>query len=275
MFTKEAIDALTLAESITAARGSVQLAQPHGHGVVSLPSDFKITDLEPYLPRRRRARGTMTTNTLSAFAAYVRQHNNSGAVFVKAEDMSATAVLNMGGPTDPGHCDNLATLQLRKTAAYIALGQHTDSPKGQQAIAEFLEDWAGSATCFNDNVLIPDRQAIAAIRKLTIEAINKRESGVQSLSAERTEFESVTARSADTIPTLIYFDCRPYAELERRTFILRLSILTGGKDPMIVLRIVKAEEHREQMGAEFSGLVQQALDIEPPISVMLGSYSAK
>lgn len=273
MFDADAIAALTEAQSITAAEEAI--GNIGAEAIAALPSDFKLHDMEPYLPHRRRARGTMTTNTLSAFAAYVGAHNDNGSVFVKAEDMAATAVLNMGNPNNPGHCDNLAVLQLRKTAAYAALTRVIDRPQTQQVIAEFFEDWVGAATFFNENVMVPDRMAVAAIRRLTIEAINRRESAVQSLSADRTEFESVTAKSADTIPTLIYFDCKPYAELASRTFMLRLGILTGGKDPQIVLRVIKEEEHAEEMATEFAGLVKDALGTLNPaamIPVMLGAY---
>lgn len=272
MFDKEAIEALQHGSGIREARSAVNAAF-EGDGFVALPNHFQKHDLEAWLRHRRRARGVMTTNALKDFAAYTKAHSEAGAsVFVNANDMTAIAVLNLGTPDIPGHADNSAKLQQRKTAAYQALIAHASGkPLTQTVAAEFLEDWPELIECFNDAGPIKLPKAIGAIRKLTIEAMRKLESSEQSLGASKSAFESVQATSADPIPTTIYFQCLPYQDLPERLFVLRLGVQTGGDKPAIVLRIVKAEQHAEEMANELADLVRDSLGGTLP--VMIGEYA--
>jgi uncharacterized protein YfdQ (DUF2303 family) len=273
MFDKEAIEALQYGGGIKEANEAI-----HGQvdsGVIAMPEHFKTLDLETYMQVRRRARGVMTTHALSDFATYTKAHAEEGAtVFVDADEMSATAVLNLGTAADPGHTDNRAKVQLKRTAAYVALKAHASGQAiSQLKAAEFLEDWTGYVQCFNDRGAITLPKAIAAVRKLSIESMRKLESSEQSLSASKSAFESVQATSAEPIPTTIYFDCEPYYGLESRQFVLRLGVLTGGDKPAISLRIVKQELHDEEMANEFADLARDALGSALP--VLIGAYASR
>jgi uncharacterized protein YfdQ (DUF2303 family) len=274
MFDKEAIEALQYGGGIQEASNAVSVAFAD-KAVVALPDHFKSIDLESYLPNRRRARGVMTTHALSDFATYTKAHAEAGAtVFVDADEMSATAVLNLGTSTAPGHTDNRAKVQLKRTASYAALKAHASGQAiSQLKAAEFLEDWPGHVHCFNDQGEITLPKSIAAIRKLSIESMRKLESSEQSLSASKSAFESVQATSAEPIPSTIYFDCEPYYGLESRQFVLRLSVLTGGDKPAISLRIVKQELHDEEMANEFADLTRKALGLDLP--VLIGAYASR
>ena len=272
MFDKEAITALQEAQAIHQANNALSISKETKE-TVALPSDYKLHDLEKLLPNRRRARGTMSTAVLEAFADYAKSHAESGAsVFVDAETMSATAVLNLGTPDAPGHADNKAKLQLKRTAAFSALLHVANGASQRQAtVAEFLEDWALQIKCANDVGEIPTTKAIAAIRKLTIETMRKLESEEQSLSQSRSAFESVQATSKEPIPTTIVFTCQPYTDLTERTFAIRLSVQTGGDKPAITLRIIKVEQHSEDMAIELADLVESKFS--EGIQVLIGAYS--
>lgn len=273
MFTKEALTALQEGHAINATAAALSVTDDTKE-LIALPSDYKVHDLEKFLPMRRRARGVMSTAVLEAFTQYTQAHAEPGtSVFINPEYMAATAVLNLGSPTEPGQADNHAKLQLKKTAAYNALLTHaTGNGLKQATVAEFLEDWPECIKCFNDAGEITPPKAIAAIRKLSIETMRKLESTEQQLSASLSAFESVAATSADPIPTTIYFECAPYADLQARTFVLRLGIQTGDSKPAITLRIVKAEQHLEDMATELAALISAGFTGEE-IPVLLGSYS--
>lgn len=274
MIDKEAIVALQAGAAIEQASNAMGAAMKDGQ-VIGLPEDFTVLDLEKYRFLRRRARGTMTTQSITDFSAYTANHGGDGTtVFVNPEDMRATAVLNLGTPTAPGHADNRAKLDPKSTAAYRALlTMATGAGQAQLKVAEFLEDWAPLIKCFNDAGPIAAPQAIAAIRKLTIESLRKLESEEQSLSASRSAFEQVSATSKAPIPTTIYFECQPYADLAARLFVLRLGVLTGGDKPTVNLRIIKHEEHLEEMARELADKITQAFG-DTEIPVLLGSYTA-
>lgn len=275
MFDKDAIKELAQAEAITAAGSAVAAALDDGTATVALPSEFTVHDLEKTLPLRRRARGIMTTSSVAPFAEYVDQHKEPGAaVFVDQDAMTAVAVLNLGTPDQPGHADNIAKMVAKRLAAFTALLQHASgSGLAQAKAAEFLEDWPGYFKFFKDSGEITAGQAIAAVRKLTIEAMRKLEATEQQLSATRSAFESVSATSTEPLPTTIYFNCVPYHGLKDRQFVLRLGVLTSAKDPAIVLRIVNKEQHEEEMATELATLVDSSLS-ESGVPVMVGKYQA-
>lgn len=273
MFDKEAIQELSKAEAITAA--ATALRQDDNGGLAALPSDFALHDLEKFAENRRRMRGTMETSIVADFARYTDLNAEVGAcVFVDQASMKAVAVLNMGEPDEPGHADNVAVYKAKATAAFTALGAVAHG-RGltQQQVAEFLEDWQPLIQCEREGEVVATPKAIAAVRKITIEALKKLESTEQQLSASRSAFEKVEATSTEPLPTLILFTTVPYVGLAARSFALRLGILTGDKAPSITLRIANAERHAEEMATELANLVREAIGDDTP--VMVGTYSAK
>lgn len=269
MIDKDAIEALQLSEAITAANNNVGASF-----VAALPEGFRLHDLEKHQTNRRRAIGVMKTNALPDFATYVEAHAEIGAtVFVNAQAMSATAVLNLGVPEEPGQADNLAVLEARRTAAFSAL-QHiaNGQPRSQQEIAEFLEDWPSMVSCFNDEGIIPNPKAIAAVRKVTIEAMRKMENTEKQHAASRSAFESVQATSTEPLPTLVYFETVPYHGLASRLFVLRLGVRTSGDKPTITLRVQNLEQHEEEMANELAELVSATVKTT---AVLLGTYQPK
>lgn len=139
--------------ALTISRRQIEsISQIHQFGdtwMLLTTSDFEQHDIEAFMPERIRARGTMQTPFVRDFAAYATQHADAGTtVFVDAQEMAATAVLNLGGPDAPGHADNKAKLTPIKTAAYKALLGITGRPITQQDAAEFFEDWVGQLAYF-------------------------------------------------------------------------------------------------------------------------------
>ena len=222
----------------------------------------------------------MTTSRLEDWAAYVEAHKEPGAsAFVDPTRMQAVCVLNLGTPLTPGHCDNVAIYKPETTAAYDALrGIESVSTQTrrltQRTLAEWMEDWADRIVCVDDEGMAIDRRkATAAVRAITIESARKAESVEGQLSAERSAFETVKATSRDTLPAVVQFNCEPYHGLHARTFELRLSITTGDKEPMLILRTIRAEWHREEMAIELALNVRKELADKVPVA--LGAYAAK
>lgn len=274
---KDAIEALNIgtAEAIEKASCALIVDGKADH-LAALPNHFTVHDLEKYLPNRRRPRGVMQTQIINDFAQYVAAHQEPGAaVFIDVENMKAVGVLNLGTTEKPGHADNKAVYTARPTAAYLALKSVANgAPISQVKAAEFLEDWMPNLTCTHEGEPVTTIKAIQAVREITIEGLRKVGNTEGQLSAARTTFEEVKASGKEQIPTLIEFFCEPYVGLERRTFAMRLGIQTGGDKPALVLRIVKQEEHQEQMGRELASLLGSAIATSSSgIPVLLGSYA--
>lgn len=275
MLDKDAIQELAQAEAISAAAGAITDALDDGQAIAALPSDFKLHDLEQYMPQRRRARGTMETSVIEDFGNYVGSYNLPGsACFVDPQKMQAIAVLNLGTTDAPGHADDIAKLALRATAAYTALRKITEAgATTQRAVAEFMEDWPGELTFYREGATLTPPQAIAAVRDITIEHLKKQGSSDQQLSAERSSFEKIAAAGDLPLPTHVYFKCVPYLGLTERTFVMRLGLQTGGQAPAISLRIATLERHAEEMAIELANLTRQTLSDQVP--VLVGSYAAR
>jgi uncharacterized protein YfdQ (DUF2303 family) len=269
MITKDAIELLQEPRAIQLAHSSVSHAlcseADDTRGVMALPKDFQVHDLENYLVTRRRQRGTVQTPVAASFAAYVSDHSEQGAtVFIDPTQMSATAVLNLGTPIAPGHADNTATFTPPQLSAYRAMREVADgTTKSQQRVAEWMEDWQDVITCLDaDGQQIATGKAVAAVRRITIEALRRQESEVAQLRATNSTFEDVQAKSTEPIPARLQLKCVPLHGLPQRTFALRLGIVTGDKQPGLVLRIVRLEDHLEGMAKDLEELVvRELLDV--------------
>lgn len=270
MFDKDAIQELSKAQAIAAAAEAI--ASNPGQAV-ALPSEFQVHDLEKFLDTRRRMRGTMETSVIADFAKYVAANKESGAtVFIDQDAMVATAVLNLGTPDAPGHTDNRARLGAKRTAAYTALLGVVGRALEQATAAEFCEDWAPMVTFFKDNESVSPAQAVAAIRKITVESMRKLEAEETQLSASKSTFESVKASSGELpLPTHLYFVCPPHFGFDTHTFVLRVSVVTSNDKPRLVLRFINLEAHTEEMAIEFAQRIGLAVD---DIPVLIGSYKA-
>lgn len=284
MIDLDTIHALTEPQAIAAAQlavsAAISLSADDTSGVLALPNHFTLHDIEARLPMRRRARGVMTTLLLPDFAVYAHAHQSEGAaVFVDAERMSATAVLNLGTPEAPGHADDLAVYKPPTTAAYDAMQAMLTTPMAQRrhsqrTLAEWMEDWAAELACTDaDGKPLATPQAIAAVRAITVEAARKAESVEGPLSAERSSFESVKASSRNTLPAHVQLTCAPYTGMDARAFRLRVSVHPEDKGVTLTLRLAQAEWHREQMAAELAHKVRDAMASALP--VVLGTYVAR
>lgn len=279
MISKEAIQELSRAAAIEAATKAIGSARSDigTDGLIALPNDYTVHDIERHMPTRRRQRGSMTTPIVADFAGYVAAQSGDGAaVFVDPVGMKAVAVLNLGTPAEPGHADHTATYAPQMTAAYAALLKVHGNGLSQSALAEWMEDWSACLAFWKagGDSLDPAR-AVAAVRAITIEGLRRVQTSEQQLSASRSAFEEVKAKAtneADALPTRIEFACQPYSGMAARTLSLRLSITTTGDKPALTVRIAKHEQHIEQMAAEVCELVRGAIGSIAP--VMVGAYRA-
>lgn len=164
----------TRAEQVNDALQLMRHAQHNYLTVAAVPEDFKLEDLERYMPTRRRPVGTMSTPYINDFVAYTQTHKQDGCcIFINADEMHATAVLDLGSPVKPGHCDSKARLVLKPTAAFAALKNFMNFTGGQKAMAEWLEDWGPYLTAKDGETVIAMGKAISAVRNISIEAMAK------------------------------------------------------------------------------------------------------
>ncbi|WP_311749677.1 YfdQ family protein [Proteus terrae] len=243
---------------------------------IVLPNDFKVSSLENLQEGRFRFRGEMKTTSISDFVKYsIKNAIEEGvSCFIDADEMSAKTIFNIGTIGEPGHADNTALVKLKQTAPFSALLKIDGVKYRQKELAEWLEDWRDYLMAFDAEGNVLDiKQAISAVRRITIESTRSAEHEDHDFSAKRSVLENVEARSKDVMPTAFQFTCSPYDELKERSIKLRYSVLTGGDVPTLVLRIVQLENLEEQIAQEFRNLLCDEFD-ESEIETFIGKFSA-
>ncbi|WP_226647965.1 DUF2303 family protein [Microbulbifer variabilis] len=257
--------------TLDAAIHGKQLQTP----ILAAPIDFKLHDLEGYLPGRTRLRGAMHTTALKDFIEYSLGHHCAGssACFVNPERMSAETIFNLGNSTQPGHADFSAEVALVKTAEYRALLGINGERLSQKHLAEFMEDYTDNIVCYSaDGETINNSKAIAAVRRLTIESSRKEDHSVEDFKSSRSALENIEARSDEGLPAGFIFECEPYNDLKLRAFDLRLSVITGREAPMLSVRIKRLEAIQEDMGRELETKLGEAFSLDDTTSPIIDTY---
>lgn len=264
-------------QSITTASINRDLLGLVDNAAIAIPDDFTIRSIEHYQPTRQRFRGQFNTQSLSAFTDYVAKKakkDMNSTVFIDDQNMKARCIFDLGGTVNPLHCEHNSNLTLPRTAPYQALLEFNGRNLDQSDFAGFLEDWRHNIKCFDSaeneiNVIA----AIARVRKITIDSARSMESDVQNFSNSASAMEKVEARNAETLPAFIYFSCVPYAELQERTFALRISLKTGGNIPVLVARIIGFEAIEEELAGEFKGVLDTTLS-KAEVASYIGTFSS-
>lgn len=241
--------------------------------VLALPVDVKLHSIEKFQELRSRFRGALSTHSLKDFSAYViDETSNAAAGFVDADAMACTVYFNLGTTTEPGHGDFTATLNLKKTAAFLALEQAAQRLHAQKDLSDWIEDWAPNLQALDaDDKLIDLRKAAGAIRSISIEQARKSEHVVGDLSASRSAMDQIEAKSSEGLPAEFLFTVVPYEGLSKQTIRLRVAVLTGGDKPALRLRWIGEAQLREDLAQEFKSVVQQ--EVGGAATLTIGSFN--
>lgn len=252
--SKEALDTIT-ANAVAAAGATLNTPAP----AVLVPDNFKVQSLEHLQDGRSRFRAAMSTHSIADFSTYVERQVGEApgaAGFVDQDAMSASVIFNLGTPDNPGHGDDTATLTLKPTAAYSALTAIVGKPLGQQALAEWLEDWAPHLEAQEGDKALLLSTAINGIRRMSIKATSQRDSSVGDFTAARSAMDEIEAKSLETLPTGFIFTAIPFEGLEAAAITLRLSVITGSDVPVLKLRWVGEETQREEFARQFKAALE-------------------
>ena len=240
---------------------------------VAIPDNMSVVSLEKYMDSPSRFRGIYSTDSLPDFASYTKE-NAPCKCFVDASTMSVSSIFDLGSIDAPGHGEHSATLTLQDTAPYTAMLNMNGRKNGQRAMADWLEDWRNYLTAENqDGEEVDIKKAVAAIRRITIEASRNSEHEDKTMGASRSTLESVEAKSEHGLPAGFTFSCKPCKDLKQRDFYMQLSILTTD-EPQLVLRISQLENLKEEIVEEFKELVIQKVDSDE-VDTYIGEFTKR
>lgn len=240
----------------------------------AIPDGVELESLEAFNANRFRFRGALQTSSIADFVRYSIGFKGEGIrCFIDADKMAAKSIFNIGTEEQPGHADNHATLNLKKTAPFTALLGINGDRRRQKELAEWLEDWADYLTGFDiDGNVMSAKSSAAAVRRITIETLQSVDNEVGDFSGKKSVMESVEAKSKDIMPVAFEFKCVPYEGLNERAFSLRLSI-TASDTPVLTLRIVQLENVEEKIATEFRDLLNDEFD-GTSIETFIGKFTS-
>ena len=269
MLNKEAIEKLQEAncvEHLNTEIAGAKLERP----ALALPSEMRVVDLERYLPAPVRKRGTMTTESLNGFTRYTEENKSEQTVcFVDQREMVACAIIDHGTTAAPAHNEHRACLSLERTSDYQDLLVANKSRMTQREMAEWIEEHVDSLrffTTLDGDTEISASRAISAIRKVKDQQRTESEKTVGSFSETRGVLASASLESED-LPGFVCMTIEPYAELKERRFIMRLSYHRDREG--FSLRVIRLDQHKEEMAKEFADLVEHRLG---DIPVFVGEF---
>ena len=269
MLNKETLQHIEAQALIAAAK---PISIDGGSNVVVLPTSVTLNSLERYQPMRDRFRGSLNSHSLRDFSKYVWRHNNSDLAafasgYIDQDAMAATVIFNLGDSDEAGHGDDRATLTLKPSAAYTAVQSIVGKTLSQQALAEWLEDWAPNIIAAAGDETLTIAAAISGIRKMTIKATSQRDSSVGDFTQSRSAMDDIEAKSQETLPTAFMFNVVPFEGLGESTITLRLSVITGENQPVLKLRWVGEEAQREEFAIEFKQVLEQEVGGFVPLTI--------
>ncbi|HDL1148363.1 TPA: YfdQ family protein [Mannheimia haemolytica] len=240
-------------------------------GTVMLPEGIKLQNLEPFQAHRNQFRAAFSTQRFGSLIEYATANAQENAqCFIDQEKMSAEIVFDMGNREQAGHAKHRAKLAMKKTAAYKALCEINGSRRSQRDFSDFLEDWGDYLTAYHHEDEISIKNAVQAVRKMTIDYARNEEHELSDFAAKKSAMESVEAKSTLQLPTHLVFTCNPYNGLDTRSFTLRVQVLTGSGEPVLTARLVQAEQIEEAIATEFAEKLSDALS-ETSIKVNIGT----
>lgn len=243
--------------------------------VVVVPQHFNVVDLERYQEGRNRFRGTYSTHSLVDFGAYVVERAEPDARgFIDQDAMTCVLLFNLGTPDLPGHADDRAVLRLKPSAAFAAVQAICGQNLAQKAMSDWIEDWNQHLAATDENgQTMTIAKAIAAVRTITVKASSESDHAVGETRASRSTMDQIEASSKETLPAWLVFKVVPFEGLGEQVIPLRVSVITGGAQPVLKLRWIGEEAQREEIAQEFKAVLDDKVGSAAKLS--LGIFDAK
>ncbi|WP_367239102.1 DUF2303 family protein [Pseudomonas fulva] len=268
--SKEALQ-LIIDDALAAAGKQLDTHSP----VALVPDGAKIVDLERFQDHRNRFRGTYSTHSLADFGAYVVERSAAAARgFIDQDAMSCTVLFNLGTPDQPGHADDRAVLRLKASAAFAAVQAVCGQSLVQKSMSDWIEDWNQHLSASDENgQTMSIAKAIAAVRTITVKASSESDHAVGETRASRSTMDQIEASSKETLPAWLDFKVTPFEGLGEQVIRLRVSVITGGTQPVLKLRWIGEEAQREAIAQEFKAVLDAKVGSAAKLS--LGTFEAK
>lgn len=239
-----------------------------------VPNSMKTVSLETYQNNPDDFTARFSTHLISAFLDYANfaKSENTTAIFIDVDDLSANAIFDMGDIVVPGWGNHCATLKLRRTALFVNLLMIMENniKLSQRDLFDFLLDWPDNLVCMVNDTTLPTADVIQRLRKITVGATASKQSHEGDFARSRTAFEEIeVSAEGGPLPSTLVATLQPYYGLGEYTMKFRIGYLDNDDEPLFRLHPVEFEALKEQIASDFAQVLQQSLpDTENYIGTM-------
>ena len=230
-----------------------------------LPPGATLQRAEQFAEQPRFHRHHYTTERLSDFVAYTKAaqsaiSNSTSAAYVQPNGSGAQAVFDHGAGGSPQWGHHTATLKLKPAPAWSAAQLMAAASRPQQQVIDWLEDWATHITAHaQDGTGIDNSRAVAALRRVKIEARGTVVNVEGDMSRQRSAMESIEASGdSETLPAYFVLHSPLFVGTNGLDIVIRLGVREADGKPALALRIVGAE----RLAEETSAWVEQHMQTE-------------
>lgn len=225
---------------------------------VAVPNDHSLKSLEIFNATRDRFRGDLRTSSLEDWFTYVNANSNAdtSTVFVDKDEMTAKAILDLGGDKIPLHCQHTAKLSAESTPIFNAVNHVNESKLSQEETAEWLEDWGDHLTIIDkEDEEMTLSETVAAIRRIEVNKSSNADFETGESHAKLSRSEQIEAKSKGRQVHSLRLTCVPYEGLEPVQIEIRLIVLPSDT-PTIRFRVLQGAEIREAIAQDFKAKIK-------------------
>lgn len=196
-------------------------------GPVILPKEMTLADLEPYLSKPYRHRGTYTTAWPAEFLAYAAdnaspEHDPHCFVDDSSAPPRAVIIFDFGNHDTPMWREHRAVLQIGESEAFRALGSMLGRNLTQDDLTTFIDDWAAGCNFERpDGTIVAPAVARTEFADLTVEQVKSLRSKQADFNRERSAVERMSMGSG--LPNRLHFTCEPWQGLSPARLTVRIS----------------------------------------------------
>lgn len=252
--------------------------------------DFKLHDLENFEANRRRMIGTMTTIDIPSFFSYVKRREEEvtspeSRTFIDASkadtQLVARTVLNFGSTYEPGHCDDVAVLNMQHDPLFQEfLSTFEGETFGAVKFADAFEDLIGVLKMNGhvDGERVTIASAISVIRNAKVDAAQNTTVRATQFASEVSDMERVEISSnGGQLPTYFSVITPLYLGLPEQEIFFKVKAETvpAGENKtklQFSIKPIGLLGAYLKAGKEFLSLISQEFD---PETVTIGTYSKK
>lgn len=185
-------------KDLIAAAVMPKIANEGGVPILTVPNDWSLQSLEPFLPNPVRMRRHVTLHTMQSFIEYAKAHRTeSTALFADESVMTLKAVFDYCDTSKrdgAGWGDHAATFVCIQTNEWKTWMERNERLMSQSDFAQFLEDNLPDIVAPDGATMLEIAKNIEAKRKVDFSSAVRLENGdVQFKYQEHTEGTAQTA----------------------------------------------------------------------------------